>query len=626
MLIKKQAFTLVELIVLITILVILAWIWFSSVTSYLVDVRDSSRIVELDNMKSSLESYYTQNSFYPIPEDYKDINYSWAVLWSQWTFWKSIAKVVWYNKDNILDPSTDTYYTYSVKNSRKEYSIAAVLEKKDSLSAWNSILKSSYAEDGIWTVAGTAYVVWNYNGSIISANTWWLNYILAIPSIVSTNLTSTNVEDIINNNKLVYTGFDNLPSSYSWTIFKIDAWIDFRANTLLIFSWSLSDFFIEENRILFLNSIKETYFWTLASGTDQFIASTINTDINVISPDNQTSSLACDLINYKLNFGVDCNFVRFASFYILDNSLDLLNIDFSGLPWTKVYNIFLDSNWDLWFGTDDGVWFYDVSLWTWTIFTTDNWLPSNDIVVISQDNDWNMWFWTSNAWVSIYNWSYFNNYDKVNTSWEIPHNIIYDIVYNSTLDEMWIATQQWPSYYNGTFNALSVSDWNPQNRSKDIYIDIVWNIWFWTDKWAVRRDATNDTMQVFDWNHGLPYKWNKKTNIKVSSIFEDNDWNMRFWTDNWIWKLSSDPYNPLNIYTSTSGEWLANNSVYSIFQDVNTWNMWFWTQSWVSVLSWSTFTNYSKDINEQDLWAVYVIYRSWDLNVLWTEYWTTTLE
>jgi len=56
--INKQAFTLVELIVVITILAILWTIAFISLAWYSQDARDSTRISDLSTMKTSLELFH----------------------------------------------------------------------------------------------------------------------------------------------------------------------------------------------------------------------------------------------------------------------------------------------------------------------------------------------------------------------------------------------------------------------------------------------------------------------------------------------------------------------------------------------------------------------------------------
>lgn len=55
--IRKQGFTLVELVVVVIILSILSAVSFIAFTSYLSDSRDSRRIVDISTIRSSLETY-----------------------------------------------------------------------------------------------------------------------------------------------------------------------------------------------------------------------------------------------------------------------------------------------------------------------------------------------------------------------------------------------------------------------------------------------------------------------------------------------------------------------------------------------------------------------------------------
>ena len=63
-----KAFTLVELIVVITILAILATIWFVSFSGYLAWTRDTNRVAQLKSMSDALELYRTKKDL-PIPDD-----------------------------------------------------------------------------------------------------------------------------------------------------------------------------------------------------------------------------------------------------------------------------------------------------------------------------------------------------------------------------------------------------------------------------------------------------------------------------------------------------------------------------------------------------------------------------
>jgi len=67
--VNKKAFTLVELIVVITILAILGTISFFALGGFVVSARDSNRISDVNSMKSVLENYSLQTGFYPAPSD-----------------------------------------------------------------------------------------------------------------------------------------------------------------------------------------------------------------------------------------------------------------------------------------------------------------------------------------------------------------------------------------------------------------------------------------------------------------------------------------------------------------------------------------------------------------------------
>ncbi|MDD2871274.1 MAG: prepilin-type N-terminal cleavage/methylation domain-containing protein [Candidatus Gracilibacteria bacterium] len=107
---KTNGFTLVELIVVITILAILGTIAFISLQGYSSQARDSTRISDLSSMKSSLELFNIDAGKYPLPSDVTEITYSGAVAWSQGTF----GETVFSNVDKLdkipTDPQTDKQY------------------------------------------------------------------------------------------------------------------------------------------------------------------------------------------------------------------------------------------------------------------------------------------------------------------------------------------------------------------------------------------------------------------------------------------------------------------------------------------------------------------------------------
>jgi len=74
---QKYAFTLVELIVVITILAILWTIAFISLQWYSKQARDSTRISDLSSMKTSLELFNLEAWKFPVTTDWFIVTYSW---------------------------------------------------------------------------------------------------------------------------------------------------------------------------------------------------------------------------------------------------------------------------------------------------------------------------------------------------------------------------------------------------------------------------------------------------------------------------------------------------------------------------------------------------------------------
>ncbi|MGB2110541.1 MAG: type II secretion system protein [Patescibacteria group bacterium] len=70
----KQAFTLVELIVVATVLVILATMGFAAFSDSIPNARDAQRIAAVAQIDSALSSYHSQRQVLPYPGSYFDIS------------------------------------------------------------------------------------------------------------------------------------------------------------------------------------------------------------------------------------------------------------------------------------------------------------------------------------------------------------------------------------------------------------------------------------------------------------------------------------------------------------------------------------------------------------------------
>lgn len=105
---KKYWFTIVELIVVITLLAILGTIWFVSYVEYISSSRDSSRISQIQIINQAIE--WNTRWRAPIPDDKVTIYANWVKIWYQW-----------YAGENVL---TEIYTTTSIfRKWRKNFDI-----------------------------------------------------------------------------------------------------------------------------------------------------------------------------------------------------------------------------------------------------------------------------------------------------------------------------------------------------------------------------------------------------------------------------------------------------------------------------------------------------------------------
>ena len=127
----QSGFTLVELIVVITILAILWTIAFVSLQWYSKSARDSARVSDMSRIKTSLELFKIDWAKYPEPTESVSITYNSTEAWTQWTFWQTTFNNVEKLDKIPRDPTTEELYIYSVTNTRKEFLLYWELEADD---------------------------------------------------------------------------------------------------------------------------------------------------------------------------------------------------------------------------------------------------------------------------------------------------------------------------------------------------------------------------------------------------------------------------------------------------------------------------------------------------------------
>ncbi len=184
---KLRGFTLVELIVVITILIILGTIAFTSLTGYSGNARDSDRVTTLKNIENGLNLHQIKSGSYPIPENITGTGtINEKILSSVGIIGDTISQIIKINKTPV-DPLSKTNYVYGTNSSQSQYQIATTLENAIAYNTF-SIIQTVYADASF-----QAMVSGNYPGYIKfnngAAQTWLTN----IPSLLFNNTGSTNL-------------------------------------------------------------------------------------------------------------------------------------------------------------------------------------------------------------------------------------------------------------------------------------------------------------------------------------------------------------------------------------------------------------------------------------------------
>jgi type II secretory pathway pseudopilin PulG len=126
---NTSAFTLIEIVVSATILVILSSIGFYSYTKNISDARDSNRVTDISALESQLSLYKRERWAYPFPGNYFNILNRWNSVALQGRMNKSVALST--ATTLPLDPELDIPYFYSTTKNRQEYQLAWSMENSD---------------------------------------------------------------------------------------------------------------------------------------------------------------------------------------------------------------------------------------------------------------------------------------------------------------------------------------------------------------------------------------------------------------------------------------------------------------------------------------------------------------
>lgn len=647
---KNKAFTLVELIVVITILSILWTIAFISYQWYSRSSRDSVRISDIKNISKSLELFQVNSWKYPDPNLSFPVTYNWIEVRSQWIFWEKNFINVWKLNKLPKDPLFDVEYTYSLLNTKKEFELWAVME---TLNEQVNIINITNAENNIKVIN---YIKWNYNWKIARVQVWNEIHVLAIPSIINWQVWLIDIFDLINQWLMSHNKNSIIPWSFKWIINNnwstriiVNTW------SLIVYTWTINDLWNPNDpakRLVLLKWIQNAYSWTLLSNS-HWIKEIIDLwEINLSNPSELQINLAW--INANL------------------------------IPWVKVdvKPVYASVSWDWWAWA---WWWGQWNWWSieyscnnvlWVLLTDYSWYPDfelcvNTIMINSFDsilpssnltgNDWarDVYAVLLEAWKSYVFETLWDDYDTDTAMILFDSNWL-ELIMNDDMDTgpyrskfLYNVTQTWyyfvwimwyQDYWLWVDYTLSIVPWwsclaqpNLPNAEFTMWIptsnNVAWKKWDYHSS----NNPTECLYKCKTW-----YIWNDcnqpvyKTIASCTAAWQKLLWASTYSTCNqadiiicsWVWKWYT--ISSCNIWTSNSStDW--NSSWWNYFQwwnnlatnwyDWFTYTLanasWYWPGNYFSSTSfifWSTDNKWDwTSVKNDNLWW-YIDYINWSFN------------
>lgn len=168
---NRRWFTLIELIVVITILAVLWTIAFISFKWFSLDARDSARLSTIKRIETGLWINKVKTGQYLMPESSFSVTWS-TLLYNVWYFWDNLKSKI--KIDSATDPLDNWDFVYSVSSDRKSYNLLWKFEKDVSfttnvLANWENRFLKSFG-NWAWILLKNDYSPLDWNITVS-----WLN-------------------------------------------------------------------------------------------------------------------------------------------------------------------------------------------------------------------------------------------------------------------------------------------------------------------------------------------------------------------------------------------------------------------------------------------------------------------
>ncbi len=173
---SKNAFTLVELIVVVTIITVLSVVWVFQYTSSSSAIRDATRLTQISELHNGLTSYSLSNRIWD-PDNKIDIVSNGKTIWFQWDFGNTLLDSIeytWAGKDSL----TGDYFTILMNSTKNKFQILGYLENEISMQENVSIITEWFANtqfDFPYSYGSKLWIIMDENSQVIHKSEDFVN-------------------------------------------------------------------------------------------------------------------------------------------------------------------------------------------------------------------------------------------------------------------------------------------------------------------------------------------------------------------------------------------------------------------------------------------------------------------
>lgn len=402
---QKKWFTLIEIVVVISIIAILWVVASLSLTKWVSKSKDSKRLADLNIIMSSLELHLNSQLEYPIPDDYVDISYWTWIIAYQWVAWERLFDTIWL-KEVPVDPSNKSYYTYLVNKNKDNYQLMTFFENNYSVSK-NHFSDSAYSDEDamyypyvkwwqVWILTDTFNIpIQNYNNNIDVSTTTW-TFMLYFANDKFYKWTSANILRLYSFHESSLVEYDSFVQSYR----DFDKWVKTTLHDISS-NWHNWTFMWDNWLPEWIDGIRN--YWVRFDWVDDYIL----LDDYVLTGDFTVSTRIRP---------VDTSWTKKLISNLNDTDNYLFWLDFD---WKNI--IFADDNENISFPYES----LEKNNWHNLAFVVNN---ENLKVYLNWERIWIWILWTKDSFTINNIWGYYNGAYSDMFEWIVDETVIYNEV------------------------------------------------------------------------------------------------------------------------------------------------------------------------------------------------------